>query len=384
MIPITDLSTQYKSIGGEIQKEVSKVLESGSYIMGKHVRQFEEDFAAYNGCKYAIGVANGTDALVISLMAAGIGKGDEVITTSFSFFATAEAISSVGAKPVFADIDTETYNIDPGDIKGKITSKTKAIVPVHIFGNPANMEKILNVASKHKLYVIEDACQAVGALYNGKRAGSIGNAGCFSFFPSKNLGCCGDGGAIITNDERTAVIAKALSSHGGGETGLRAYNLITGTNEKGSPDKYCNYLIGCNSRLDEIQAAILNIKLKYLDRWNEQRREKAYLYNSILKDYSVSIPKEETGSQPSYHIYTLRTRNRDIILKELRRQEIDARVYYSIPLHLQKGLEHLGYKKGDMKSAEKVIPYMISLPLYPELTAKEQNRIIKCLINTLT
>jgi dTDP-4-amino-4,6-dideoxygalactose transaminase len=384
LIPITDLSAQYKSIGGEIQKEVSRVLESGSYIMGKHVRQFEEDFAAYNGCKYAIGVANGTDALVISLMAAGIGKGDEVITTSFSFFATAEAISSVGAKPVFADIDAETYNIDPGDIENKITGKTKAIVPVHIFGNPANMEKILNVASKHKLYVIEDACQAVGASYKGKRAGSMGNAGCFSFFPSKNLGCCGDGGAIITNDERIAVIAKALSSHGGGKTGLRAYNLITGSTEKGSPDKYCNYLIGYNSRLDEIQAAILNIKLKYLDRWNEQRREKAYLYNSILRDYPISIPKEETGSQPAYHIYTIRTRSRDGILKALREQEIDARVYYSIPLHLQKGLEHLGYKKGDMKVAEEVIPCMISLPLYPELTTKEQNKIIKCIINTLT
>ncbi len=384
MIPITDLSAQYKSIMEEIQKEVSGVLESGSYIMGKHVRQFEESFAAYNSCKYAIGVANGTDALVISLMAAGIGKGDEVITTSFSFFATAEAITSVGANPVFADIDADTYNIDPDDIERKITDKTKAIVPVHIFGNPANMRKILNTAAKHNLYVIEDACQAVGALYKGKRAGSMGNAGCFSFFPSKNLGCYGDGGAIITNDERIAVIAKALSRHGGGKTGLRAYNLINGSNEKGNPDKYCNYLIGCNSRLDEIQAAILNVKLKHLDRWNERRREKAHLYNSIFRNYPVNIPKEETGSQSVYHIYTLSARNRDGILKALRGQEIDARVYYSIPLHLQKGLEHLGYKKGDMKVAEEVIPCMISLPLYPELTTKEQNRIIKCIINTLT
>jgi len=384
LIPIVDLTAQYSSIGEEIQKEVSRVLESGSYIMGKQVRQFEENFAAYIGCKYAIGVANGTDALVISLMAAGIGEGDEVITSTFSFFATAEAIIRVGAKPVFADIDAKTYNIDPGDIERKITGRTKAVVSVHIFGNPANMEKILEVASRHKLYVIEDACQAVGALFNGKRAGSFGNAGCFSFFPSKNLGCCGDGGAIVTNDERIAVIARALSSHGGGKTGLRAYNLITGSNEKGNPDKYCNYLVGFNSRLDEIQAAILNVKLKYLDRWNEQRREKAYLYNSAFRGYPIQIPKEETGAQSVYHIYTIRTGSRDTLFKKLREQGVDARVYYSIPLHLQKGLAHLGYKKGDMRIAEDVIPSMISLPLYPELTAKEQNKIIECIIGTLT
>ncbi|MDI6705306.1 MAG: DegT/DnrJ/EryC1/StrS family aminotransferase [Bacillota bacterium] len=382
-IPLVDLNAQYQSIKEEVNAAVSGVINSGKFIMGKHVREFEENFAQYSGSKFAISVANGTDALVIALKALGIGPGDEIVTTPFTFFATCEAIVQCGAKPVFADIDAYTYNIDPDAIKKCVTGATKAIIPVHIFGNPANMDSILEVAQEYRLIVVEDACQAVGANYKGKKVGTIGDAGCFSFFPSKNLGCCGDGGMIITDSEKVAVMARALRSHGGGEDGAKAYRLLYGCETGEIPDKYNNYLVGYNSRLDEMQAAILNVKLRYIDRWNQLRRQKAYYYNARLKDYPFITPKEEEPAEAVYHIYTLRTNQRDKIIRSLKEKGIEARVYYHIPLHLQKALGFLGYRKGDFINTETVIEEMFSIPMYPELTVKEQDYIIDAMIDSL-
>lgn len=382
-IPLVDLNAQYQSIKGEVDAAVSEVISSGKFIMGTHVREFEENFAGYSGSKFAISVANGTDALVIALKALSIGPGDEVVTTPFTFFATCEAIVQCGAKPVFADIDACTYNIDPDAVKKCITDATKAIIPVHIFGNPANMDRILEIAQEYNLLVVEDACQAIGASYKGKKAGTIGNVGCFSFFPSKNLGCCGDGGMIITDSEKVAVMARALRSHGGGEDGAKAYRLLYGCETGEIPDKYNNYLVGYNSRLDEIQAAILNVKLRYIDGWNELRREKAQYYNSRLKGHSFLAPKEEEHAEAVYHIYTLRTNRRNETVSRLKEKGIEARLYYHIPLHLQKALGFLGYRKGDFKNAETVIEEMFSIPLFPELTEKEQDYIIDAMTASL-
>jgi len=383
-ISIVDLKAQYKTIKDEINNAISNVLECGKFIMGKHVQQFEENFAEYNGCKYAVSVANGTDALVIALKALGISENDEVITSPFSFFASVEAIVQVSAWPVFVDIDPSTYNIDAKRIEEKINDNTKAIIPVHIFGNPADMDKIMEIARKYNLNVIEDACQAIGARYRGKCAGTIGDVGCFSFFPSKNLGCYGDGGMLVTDNEEIAVIAKALRSHGGGKIGAEAYNLINGYEERGNPDKYYNYLIGYNSRLDEIQAAILNVKLKYIDRWNELRREKAYYYNGKLFGYPFITPEEEDEAKAVYHIYTLRNKNRDKIIADLKARDIDSRIYYPVPLHFQKSLKHLGYREGDLRQTEEVVRNIFSLPIYPELKREEQDFIIETIISSIS
>ncbi len=383
-IPLVDLKAQYYCIRDEIDKAVSDVLNSGNFVMDRYVRQFEEDFSAFNGSKYAVSLANGTDALVIALKALGIGKGDEVLTSPFTFFATAEAIVRAGARPVFVDIDPTTYNIDASKIEDRISDNTKAIIPVHIFGNPADMAGIMEIAEKYKLHVIEDACQAIGAKYKGKRVGTIGDAGCFSFFPSKNLGCYGDGGMLVTNREEIAVVAKALRSHGGGEMGLMAYNLINGYEERGYSDKYYNYMVGYNSRLDEIQAAILDVKLKYLERWNSLRREKAYYYNERLSGYPLRTPKEEEDAEAVYHIYTLEHSSRDMIVEYLKSRNIDSRVYYPVPLHLQKGLEYLGYRDGDLKMVEKVVKTTFSIPLFPELKEEDQAYIIDTIIDSIS
>jgi dTDP-4-amino-4,6-dideoxygalactose transaminase len=383
-VPLVDLDAQYRHIRNEINRAILYVLESGNFIMGKYVRQFEENFAGYNGCRFAISVANGTDALIIALKALGIGKDDEVITTPFTFFATAEAIIQAGARPVFVDIDPFTYNIDANAIEKKINENTRAIIPVHIFGNPAKMDRIMEIAKNYKLYVIEDACQAVGARYKGKRVGTIGDAGCFSFFPSKNLGCYGDGGMIVTDNEEVAIIARALRSHGGGETGAKAYSLINGCEEKRNADKYDNFLIGYNSRLDEIQAAVLDVKLRYLDEWNRLRRERAYYYNEGLRGYPLVTPGEEGEAEAVYHIYTLRNPKRDRIIDRLKEKGIASRVYYHVPLHLQKGLRFLGCGEGDFKQAESVIRDMFSIPIYPELKKDEQDFIMETIIESLS
>jgi len=390
-IPLLDLKKQYFDMKKEAEDKVLKVLENGAYIMGEYVKSFEKDFADYIGVKHAISVGNGTDALVIALKALGIGQGDEVITTPYTFFATAEAISFVGAVPVFVDVKLDTYNIDADKIEDKITNKTKAIMPVHIFGLCADMDKINKIAKKHNLYVIEDACQAAGSVYNGKKAGALADIACFSFFPTKNLGCAGDGGIITTDNDDLAVICKALRVHGSGEMGLRAYNLLNNIDSEVEEDtssdntvynakKYYNYLVGHNSRLDEIQAALLSIKLKKLDEYVAKRRENAEYYTEKLKNSLYTTPIEEQNNKHSYHQYILQTENREKITKKLAGKGIGTGVYYPVPLHLQKCYTSLGYKSGDMPNAEYLSHRTFAIPVFPEMSAEETEYVINALL----
>ena len=386
-IPLIDLKAQYESLAKELNEATLEVLSSANYIMGKNVLDFEKEFAEYIGVKHAISVGNGTDALVLSLKALGIGANDEVITTPFTFFATAEAISAVGATPVFVDVDKNTFNIDVTQIEEKITNKTKAIMPVHISGQCADMDEINEIAKKHNLYVIEDACQAIGGKYKGRNVGSLGDIACFSFFPTKNLGCAGDGGMIVTNDDNIAIIAKALRTHGSGENGQKAYNLLNNIEEEvksaeGSNDtiynplKYYNYLIGYNTRLDAMQAAILKVKIKEIDNWNSKRREIAKVYNEALKDTDFVTPVCKDDIDSVYHMYILQSENREEVLQKLKEANIATGVYYPVPLHLQKVYKNLGYKEGDMPVAEYLSHRTFAIPVYPELTDKQIEYII--------
>ncbi len=387
-IPLVDLKAQYKVIEKKAVKAVGEVLSSASYIMGKDVTEFEKEFAEYIGVKHAISVGNGTDALVVALMACGIREGDEVITTPFTFFATAESISFVGAIPVFVDVEKDTYNIDPLKIEEKITKKTKAIMPVHIFGQPAKMDEIMDIAKKHNLKVIEDAAQAVGAEYKEKKVGAIGDVGCFSFFPTKNLGCAGDGGIITTSDDNIATIVRALRTHGSGENGQRAYNLLNKINEEVkisegyddtvyNPLKYYNYLIGFNTRLDTIQAAILRIKLSYIDNWNEKRRENAKMYDEKLKDIFLTLPITIAESKSVYNMYVVQSENREKMINKLKEKGISTGVYYPVPMHLQKVYKNLGYKEGDMPVAEYLSHRTFAIPIFPELSIEQKNYIVE-------
>lgn len=356
-IPLLDLKAQYQTIKEEIKAAIDEVLESGNYIMGPTVKKFEESLAEYCGVKYAIGVANGTDALLLTLDALGIGPGDEVITTPFTFFASAEVISQVGATPVFVDIEPDTYNLDVTKLEAAITSKTKAIIPVHIFGQPTDMDEIMELANKYNVYVIEDACQAIGATYKGKKIGSIGTAGCFSFFPTKNLGGYGDGGIIVTNDEELARKVQILRVHG-------------------SYPKYYHSMIGYNSRLDALQAATLQIKLKYIDQWNQKRREKADFYNQSLKDLSIQLPFIKTGREAVYHLYIIQTEYRDELIQYLKENGISSGIYYPVPLHRQEVYAELDYTEGSLPESEKAALGTLALPLYPELTTEDQEYVI--------
>ena len=357
-IQLINLKKQYETIKEETDKKVLEILSSAQYIMGENVKEFEREISRYLDVKHSISVGNGTDALVIALQALGIGEGDEVITTPYTFFATAESISHVGATPVFVDVDLNTYNIDPAKIEEKITDKTRAIMPVHIFGQPCDMDMINEIARKYNLKVIEDACQAIGSEYKGQMVGNVSDIACFSFFPTKNLGCAGDGGMIVTNDDNLATICKALRAHGSGANGHQAYNLINDiyeetTEDKGTdntvynPLKYYNYLIGQNSRLDELQAAILRIKLKELDKWNNRRRENAKFYNEELKDTQLVTPFEDKNGKHVYHLYILQSEKRTELVNYLKENGISTGVYYPVPLHLQKAYKDLGYKEGD-------------------------------------
>lgn len=386
-IPLIDLKAQYESLADELKEATLGILTSANYIMGKTVIDFEKAFAEYVGVKHAISVGNGTDGLVIALKAMGIGEGDEVITTPFTFFATAEAISAVGGTPVFVDVYKDTFNIDVTKIEEKITSKTKAIMPVHIFGQCAEMDEINEIAKKHNLLVIEDACQAIGGKYKGRNVGSLGDAAVFSFFPTKNLGCAGDGGMIVTDNDDIAIIAKALKAHGSGENGQKAYNLLNNIEEEVqkaegandtvyNPLKYYNYLIGYNSRLDAIQAAILNVKIKEIDNWNAKRREVAEIYNEALKDTDLVTPVTRDYVEPVYHMYVLQSENREEVLEKLKEAGIATGVYYPVPLHLQKCYKNLGYKEGDMPVSEYLSHRTFAIPVYPELTKEQVDYII--------
>ncbi len=347
MIPMVDLGKQFAEIREEIMEMMGRVLESSHYILGPNVRALEDRITDYIQSAGAIGVASGTDALHLSIKALGIGDGDEVITTPFTFFATVEAIVYTGAKPVFVDIEKETFALDCGNIEKKITKKTKAILPVHLFGHPADMGAITDLAKKHGLHVIEDCAQAFGAEFGRKKVGRFGAAGCFSFYPSKNLGAYGDGGMITLNDQSLAGAIRELRNHG----------------SKGS---YIHESVGFNSRLDEIQAGILLIKMKRIDDYNRRRREKAALYDSLLAG-SVICPSERADCYHVYNQYTIRSGKRDEIQKSLKEEGIASVVYYPLPLHLQKALSYLGHREGDFPAAEEAAKEVLSLPIYPEL-----------------
>jgi dTDP-4-amino-4,6-dideoxygalactose transaminase len=363
MVPMVDLKKQFKEIKGEVFSILTEILESSHYILGVKVAEFEKKVADYHEVQEAVGVASGTDALHLALDALGIGEGDEVITTPFTFFATVEAILYTGATPVFVDIEPDTFSLDLNKISEHITKRTKAILPVHLFGHPADMVKIGEIAKKCRLKVIEDCAQSFGAGLNGKKAGSLGDAGCFSFYPSKNLGGYGDGGMITLKNQKVAEIARQLRNHG----------------SKGS---YRHERIGFNSRLDEIQAGILLVKFKHVDEYNRKRRQHALLYNKFLSG-AVKCPVEKKGAYHVYHQYTIMSRKRDKIQRRLKEHGISSVVYYPVPLHLQKALKFLGYHKGDFPVAEKAAKEVLSLPMYPELEEETIRNIAKIIRETV-
>lgn len=366
MIPILDLKRQYKSIKNQIDNAVIDVLESGCYVLGPNVKELEREVAAFCGTKHSVSLASGTDAIHLALRALDIGSGDEVITVAFTFVATTEAISLVGATPVFVDVDPNTFNIDSKEIEKKITPKAKAIMPVHLYGQPCAMEPILEIAKKYNLAVIEDCCQAIGAEYKGKKVGSFGDIGCFSFFPTKNLGAFGDGGIITTNNDFIADRMLALRNHGG-------------------KIRYYHDEVGTNSRLDEMQAAIIRVKLPYLNEWNKQRRVIAEYYNKLFKNIDgIETPFELDETECVYHQYTLKVKNRDELHKYLNENGVMAMIYYPVPLHLQKLHANLGIKKGELPITEDLNSKVISLPIFPELTKEEQETVAQTLIKGLS
>lgn len=363
-VPLLDLSRQYKYLKNDLNKAVEKVLEHNWYILGPEVKQLEKEIAELCHTEHAFGVASGTDALLVALFAAGIKASDEVITTDFSFFATAGVISRLGAVPVFVDIEPDTYNIDPKLIESAITEKTKAIIPVHLFGQVADMDPIMEIAKKHNLKVIEDAAQAIGSSYKNRMAGSIGNFGCFSFYPTKNLGAGGDGGLITTSDDNYAELINILRNHG-------------------AQPKYYHKIIGFNSRLASIQAAILSVKFNYLKGWSEKRIEHARYYNDAFKNCNdIMTPVEKDYS--SFHIYnqyTLSVPDRDTLVEKLKENKIGFEIYYPVPFHKQGCFEYLNYDEDAFPHTNKAADSVISLPIFPELTKEEQDEVIEIVLN---
>lgn len=392
-IPFFDLSRQYNKIKEEIEPAVLEILQSANYIGGDAVADFEGEIANYVGTKYAISCGNGTDALRIALKAIGVSEGDEVITSPFTFFATAEVIAQVGATPVFADIDEDTFNISVESIEEKITKKTKAILPVHIFGLPADMDEINCVAQKYNLYVIEDACQAIGATYKNRKTGNLGDLGCFSFYPTKNLGAFGDGGMITTNDEKLAAVCRAIKSHASGKIGAEAYSYLNpnnfvdkldlqGGDHLYDPFKYYNYFIGENSRLDALQAVVLRKKLAYLDNYNNSRREIAYKYSTDLSKLPIKIPAVEYKDRIScFHQYAILSEEKEELTSYLANAGIGTGAFYPVPLHLQYAFRYLGYKEGSLSVAERVCRQSVCLPVFPELSEDEIRYIIQNITN---
>ncbi len=355
-VPLVDLKAQYAGIKPEMDVAIQRVLSHCGFIMGPEVKAFEEAFAVYCGTEQAVGVASGTAALHLSLLACSLGPGDEVITTPFTFFASGEAISQTGARPVFVDIDPLTYNIDPAQIEAAITPRTKAIMPVHLYGQPAEMDPILDVAHRHDLLVIEDAAQAHGAEYRGRRAGSGGDLACFSFYPSKNLGCYGDGGMIVGSDPELLARVRKLRDHG-------------------RISKYEHDELGWGYRLDALQAAILGVKLRHLDDWNEARRAHAVRYNELFADAEVIRPTVLDHVKHTYHCYVIRTPRRDELVEHLKAEGIGVVIHYPLPLHLQPAYKDLGHQLGDFPVSEACAEEIVSLPMYPDLTDEQQQRV---------
>ena len=378
-IPPVDLARQYKSLENEINAAVLDVLASGRYIGGSLVESFEQQFAQYTGVSHSVACNSGTDALYLALRALDIGPGDEVITTPFTFIATAEVISVVGATPVFVDIDPQTFNIDPNLIETAITSKTKAILPVHLFGQPADMTRLMEIAQSHGLAIIEDCAQATGAAWHGRKIGSIGHIGCFSFFPTKNLGACGDGGIVTTNDEALAAKIRMLREHG-------------------SSKRYYHEATGINSRLDTLQAAILQVKLRYLDTWNAQRNQVAARYDQLLEPISgIILPKAPLGGESVWNQYTIRITDkdkevqadfaaptyRDFVRSQMQERGVTSMIYYPLPLHLQPVYAVLGYQQGQLSVTEEACREVLSLPMFPELSPTQQEQVVYALKDSL-
>jgi dTDP-4-amino-4,6-dideoxygalactose transaminase len=360
MVPFFDLTRQYKRIEEEILSATKRVYEKGRFILGEEVSVFEEEFSHYCGVRYGVGVDSGTDALQLALKAVGVGEGDEVITVAHSFIATALAISQTGAKPLFVDIDPETYTMDPNALeqflrhrkKKSERQKIKVILPVHLYGHPAEMDAIMDIADRYQLTLIEDACQAHGAEYQGRKVGSFGLLSCFSFYPTKNLGGYGDGGMVVTDDKKLFEKLRLL----------RCY---------GEKRKYEHVLKGGNNRLDEIQAAILRVKLKYLDQWNEERRKRVLIYKKMLEHTGVICPTEKEQAKHVYHLFVIRTKKRNPLQTFLKEKGIGTLIHYPIPIHLQKAFRELGYRRGDLPLTEQYAREILSLPFFPEMTESE-------------
>jgi dTDP-4-amino-4,6-dideoxygalactose transaminase len=360
--PLVDLQAQYRALKAEVDAAMQRVMDSQQFILGPEVENFEKEVADYCGTRFAIACASGSDALLLALMALEVGSGDEVVTTPFTFVATAGSVARLGARPVFVDIDPRTYNIDPAKLGTAITSKTKAIIPVHLFGMSADMDVIMKIATQRGIPIIEDAAQAIGATYAGKPVGSIGLCGCFSFFPSKNLGGAGDGGMLTTNDEGFADKLRVLHLHGG-------------------HTKYEYELIGMNSRLDALQAAILRVKLRHLDSWSDGRKRKAAKYAELFAkfglDHDICLPQTQTNSSHIYNQYVIRSQRRDELKTFLRDCGVPSEVYYPLPLHLQQAFAYLGYKHGDFPESEAASKEVLALPVFPEMTEDQQNLVVE-------
>ncbi|MCE5187396.1 MAG: DegT/DnrJ/EryC1/StrS family aminotransferase [Planctomycetaceae bacterium] len=361
-VPLLDLKAQYATIKDEVLAKINQVLDSQRCIGGPLIEELEKAIAQLSGCKFAVGVSSGTDALLASLMALNIGSGDEVITTPFTFFATAGSIHRTGATPVFVDINPKTYNIDVSRIEAAVTKRTKAIMPVHLFGQMADMDPIMAVAKKHSLAVIEDAAQAISSAYKGKKAGQMGTCGCFSFFPSKNLGGIGDGGMVVTNDEKFNHQLVLMRNHG-------------------MEPKYYHHFVGGNFRLDPIQAAALLVKLPHLDNWSQARRNNAAYYDKKFKGTPVMTPYISPDCVSIYNQYVIRVPKRDEVVKHLQASGIGCEIYYPVPMHLQKCFASLGYKAGSFPEAEKACREVMALPIYPELTDEMQDYVAQTILN---
>ena len=361
-VPLLDLQAQYVSLRDDLQQAIDRVMSSQRFVLGDEVRKLETSIAEYCQTRHAIGCASGSDALLLAMMALDVKPGDEVITTSFSFFATGACVARLGARPVFVDIDPRTYNIDPSRVADAITPRTKLIMPVHLYGQCADMEPLLEVGRRHGIPVVEDAAQAIGSTDNGRRAGSMGVIGCFSFYPTKNLGGAGDGGILTTGDDDVAARLRRLRTHGGS-------------------NEYEHEEVGINSRLDELQAAVLNVKFPSLDKWSDERARKAEIYTKLLNDaglrFPLITPAVRSGSRHIYHQYVIRVPgNRDALMEHLKQHGVGSKIYYPIPLHLQKCFEYLGYKKGDLPESEAAANETFALPCYPELTDEQQAYVV--------
>jgi dTDP-4-amino-4,6-dideoxygalactose transaminase len=363
-VRFVDLAAQHKPLESELREIFDRVLQNCSFVMGPEVEEFEQSFASYLGAAQCVTVSNGTAALQLVLHALGVGPGDEVITVPHTFIATAEGISATGARPIFVDIDPVSYTMDPTKVEGAITPRTKAILPVHLYGQPADMDALLAIADKHKLPIVEDACQAHGAEYKGRKVGSIGAAGCFSFYPSKNLGCCGEGGAVITNDVELAKRVRMLRDHG-------------------SVRKYEHSFPAYNCRLEGLQGGILSVKLPHLDAWNNKRRAMAERYDQLLSDSGVITPVEMPHARHVYHLYVVQVENREALRQELGERGIETGLHYPIPLHLQKAYGSLGYRRGDFPVTESLSQSILSLPMYAELSFESVNYVAEMLTDAM-